>query len=343
MNSINIDSSRRSYLVHFLPLDQAASQISDDSRWITDHNVARSWSHVLAGREHLEVPPGEGSKCLDALGRIAEWLANTGASRSTTIVAFGGGVIGDLAGFAAATYMRGVPLIQIPTTLLAQVDSSVGGKVAVDIAAGKNLVGAFYPPDAVYVPVEALQTLPPREFTNGMAEVWKYAFILDLPLLQRLQDQPIDVESPDLSAVIHRCIELKQQVVSQDEFETNGLRAILNFGHTVGHAIEQVVGYGTILHGEAISIGMVVEARLGEHLGITERGVSEVVERCLQGQGLPVDHAVLRNEEALLQIMRRDKKATTGNLAFSLLTQLGGCKLVKGVERDAVLAALRTS
>src|SRR5205807_1069483 len=194
----------------------------------------------------------------------------------TTIIAFGGGVIGDLAGLVAALYMRGVPYVQIPTTLLAQVDSSIGGKVAVDLAAGKNLAGAFYPPKEVLIPLDALRTLDKRQFRNGMAEVWKYAFIADKDLLGTLKAKVPNCSNNvnNLKGIVQRCIEIKKGAVEADEFETSGARAVLNFGHTVGHAIESATGYSGIFHGEAISIGMVAESYLGEELGVTEAGTA---------------------------------------------------------------------
>jgi 3-dehydroquinate synthase len=250
-------------------------------------------------------------------------------------VALGGGVVGDLAGFVAATYMRGVPLVQIPTSLLAQVDSSVGGKVGIDLPEGKNMVGAFYPPERVSICTETLDTLSQREFDNGMAEVWKAGFILDRSLVDRLVAKSLTRDE-----MVQRCIEIKRQVVEADEFETNGERAKLNFGHTVGHAVEKLTGYGPVLHGEAISIGMVIEARLGEAIGLSEPGTHDAVEECLGSQGLPTTSLVLRNIDMLIETMRRDKKASGGRLAFSLLTHIGGCKLVEDVPESDVRKVL---
>jgi 3-dehydroquinate synthase len=251
------------------------------------------------------------------------------------VIAFGGGVIGDLAGFAAASYMRGVPLIQVPTTLLSQVDSSVGGKVGIDLPEGKNLAGAFYPPAVVHICREVLDTLSERQMRNGMAEVWKYGFIMDPKLLPQLPPK-----ADALQEVIRRCTELKAQIVEDDEYETRGSRAILNFGHTVGHAIEQVTGYGPVLHGEAISIGMVIESHLGERLGITKAGTTEQISTHLSDYGLPTKMAPALDIDQLVHAMRRDKKAEAGSLAFSLLTKIGECKLIKGVPEGEVRAAL---
>lgn len=289
------------------------------------------------------VEPGEGSKTLEVYSAALEWLAMKGATRQATIVALGGGVVGDLAGFVAATYMRGVRLIQVPTTLLAMVDSSVGGKVGLDLPQGKNLVGAFYPPQRVCVPLDTLDTLPDRELTNGAAEVVKYGFILDATLLDAIGGRQVRPGHPRLEEIVRRCIALKAQVVEQDEHETSGLRAILNYGHTIGHAIEAVLGYQHLLHGEAVSIGMAFEAALGERLGITPTGAARTVSDALARQGLPVSLPPGLDRGALLAAMRRDKKATHQGLAFALLTGVGACKLVTEVGESEVLAVLGDS
>ena len=303
---------------------------------ITDSTVAAVAPQVLKGRAHLAVSPGEQSKSLETFGEALSWLAQSNATRKTTLVALGGGVVGDLAGFVAASYMRGIRFVQIPTTLLAMVDSSVGGKVGIDLSEGKNLAGAFKAPDAVYVPIELLRSLPARQFTNGMAEVLKYGFIMDAPLAERLRQSTLYPTHPGLEHVVMRCIQLKAEVVEEDEFETTGKRATLNFGHTIGHAIEHAYAYGKILHGEAIAIGMVLEAQLGEELGITERGTAKVVTEDIARYGLPTAIDPSLSPRDLINAMYRDKKASTGSLAFSLLTDVGRCKLVQDVPPDMV-------
>lgn len=308
---------------------------------VTDANVHRHWARLFPRQVPCHIlPPGEQAKSLEQYERLLHWCADTGASRSTSLIALGGGVVGDLAGFVAATYMRGIPLIQIPTTLLAQVDAAIGGKTGIDLPQGKNLAGAFYQPVTVLVPTDALSTLDARHFRNGMAEVVKYAFILDPALLHHLESR-LDPNSPQLADIIQRCISLKVQVVEEDEKETSGRRAILNFGHTIGHAIEKITGYSPILHGEAVGLGMIVEAKLGESLGITEEGVHLRLRECLAAQGLPVTDPVLKRTGEILEAIRLDKKANKGSLAFSLLLQPGGCKLVQDVPPVAVEAALR--
>lgn len=341
---MRIDHRNGSYDVGFVPLDEAFGALPADVRVITDSNVYTAYAQQLGAFPFVKVVnPGERSKSLATFGEVLSWLAQTKASRKTTICAVGGGVIGDLGGYVAASYMRGVPFYQIPTTLLSQVDSSVGGKVGIDLPEGKNLVGAFYPPMAVSISVEMLGTLPIREFNNGMAEVWKYGFIMDANLVETLASSNLSPTDLGIRAIVERCVGLKAQVVQADEFETKGLRATLNYGHTVGHAIEHHSGYGGMLHGEAISIGMVVEARLGELLGVTANGVADRVAGYLEKQGLPCTHPALQDEDGLLNAMYGDKKAVGGRLAFSLLSDIGQCKLIEGVSEASVRAALRTS
>jgi len=263
MSEISVKHRNGNYPVKFVGIGEALASLPTDIRIVTDTNVFAVLSDVLKPTDHLlTVPAGEHSKALSVLSDILSWLAQSRASRRTTIVALGGGVIGDLVGFAAAVYMRGVPFIQVPTTLLSQVDSSVGGKVGIDLPEGKNLAGAFYPPNQVYLATQFLKSLPERQFRNGMAEVWKYGFIMDAELIALMSQKGVTVEDPKLDEIVHRCIRHKAKVVEEDEFETLGIRATLNYGHTVGHAIEFLTGYGPVLHGEAISIGMVVEAKL---------------------------------------------------------------------------------
>lgn len=341
---MRIDHRNGSYEVRFEPLEQILRSLPSDLRIITDANISHIYGQDLAKFLHVNVvEPGEKSKSLEIFGQLVSWLAQTKASRKTTVCAIGGGVIGDLAGYVAASYMRGVPFYQVPTTLLSQVDSSVGGKVGIDLPEGKNLVGAFYPPMLVSVPIELLKSLPQREFNNGMAEVWKYGFIMDSELVNILASQVYTASDHGLEEIVRRCINLKAEIVQADEFETLGVRAILNFGHTVGHAIEYLTGYGTMLHGEAISIGMVVEARLGELLGFTRPGVADQVMQYLSFQGLPCSHMALKDEDGLLNAMYGDKKAVEGRLAFSLISDVGQCKLIEGVPEDTVRNALRIS
>ena len=329
------------YPVRFTTLPEALAGLDRRSFVITDDHVARAWGrHLPEDTPVYTCKPGEGAKTLAVYEQILRWLAQHGAHRSSRVIALGGGVVGDLAGFVAATYMRGVPLVQIPTTLLAQVDSSVGGKVGLDLPEGKNMVGSFYPPERVEVCLDALSTLPDRQFANGMAEVIKYGFILDGELLELVEARKLHVGSDHLQPVVERCIELKAAVVQEDERETTGRRAVLNFGHTVAHAIEKLLGFEGLLHGEAVSIGMVLEARIGELLGITPVGTAERVQGVAWRYGLPTELPEHLKAGDLIAAMRGDKKSVEGRLAFSLLEGVGKCRLYTDVDESSVVRAL---
>lgn len=337
---ISVRTERNTYEIRFSSLAEAMQEIPSESFVITDANVHAAWGKAIPHDARTKViQAGEQSKSIEVYQECLRWLADLKAPRNATIVALGGGVVGDLAGFVAATYMRGVPYVQIPTTLLSQVDSSVGGKTGIDLPQGKNLVGAFHPPKQVFICIETLETLPWREFANGMAEVWKYGFILDPDLVRALQHHRLSATSPMLEGIVRQCIGHKAAVVQEDERDITGKRAILNFGHTVGHALEQLDNYKSLLHGEAIAIGMVAEAKLGELLQITEEGTSQIVSDCLALDGLPTTCDALR-DPSLVAAMYSDKKAEGGELAFSLLTKIGECKLVRAVPRREVEAAL---
>jgi len=281
-----------------------------------------------AGFEPLLVtmPSGETAKSLKSVQRCYDQLAAQRLERKSFIVALGGGVIGDMAGFAAATYLRGIPFVQVPTTLLAQVDSSVGGKVGVNLKAGKNLVGAFHQPRLVICDLDTLKTLPNREFRAGIAEVIKYGIIYDYALFERLEREMPKVLQRDtetLADVVARCCEIKADVVRQDETES-GLRAILNFGHTVGHAIEAISGYGKYLHGEAISIGQVAAARISsKKMGLPASDVARITS--LFGQaGLPTKVTLGRGaRKRLFAAMKLDKKVSEAQIKFVLARKIG--------------------
>ena len=290
----------------------------------------------------LTVPPGERTKRWEVAGRLLRQMAQRALDRRCIVVALGGGVVGDLAGFVSACYLRGVRTVQVPTTLLAQVDSSVGGKTGVNLPEGKNLVGAFHQPSLVLIDTDTLKTLPHRHFRAGLAEVLKYGIIADEALWQLVKDEPVHLRqghSPRLADIIYRCCEIKANIVSEDETE-QGVRAILNFGHTVAHALESVVGYGRLLHGEAVSIGMVSAALLGESLGITPVGTAEEIADALRALGLPValPHGV--EFESLLSVMPRDKKARDGQVRFVLIERIGQARLPVAVKEKEVLHAL---
>ena len=266
------------------------------------------------------LPDGEAHKTVDSMQTILDELALSGASRDTTVVALGGGVVGDISGFAAACYMRGVSFIQVPTTLLAQVDSSVGGKTGVNHERGKNLIGAFHQPQVVMIDTETLITLPQRELRAGLAEVIKYGAIYDLQFLAWLEDNMQALLDKDREALVHaikRSCELKAAVVAEDERES-GRRAILNFGHTFGHAIEHCQGYGEMLHGEAVAAGMVMAAELS---GIDASEITRL-RNLIERTGLPVAPPPIASDE-LLAAMGRDKKVKHKEMHFVLLRKLG--------------------
>lgn len=290
----------------------------------------------------LTVASGEQSKCIAETERLWNELLKLGADRKTCIVAVGGGVVGDLAGFVAATFARGIPLVQVPTTLLSQVDSSVGGKVGVNLPAAKNMVGAFWQPVAVLIDTQVLQTVPEREYRSGLAEVVKYGVILDAEFFGQLERDSAAILSrwhSVLQPVIARCCRLKADVVEADEREETGHRAILNYGHTFCHALETITGYGKLLHGEAVSIGMMCAARLAQRLGRIGVDFVKRQHSLLVSLGLPVTVPDVDHDQ-LLSAMLRDKKTEHGRLRFVLPTKLGHVELVDGIEAADVRAAL---
>ena len=288
----------------------------------------------------VAVPSGEASKCPAALGRLWDEFAGLAADRGTHVIAVGGGVVGDLAGFAAATFVRGVPVWQVPTTLVAQVDSAIGGKTGINLAAGKNLVGAFWQPRGVLSDIDTLATLPEREFRSGLAEVVKYGMILDAEFFAWLERHAAGLlgrEPPALAHAVERSAALKADIVERDERELTGLRAVLNYGHTFGHAYETAAGYGRLLHGEAVAIGMDRAARLAERLGRIGGDVVGRQTQLLERLALPTaPPSALRQPEPLLAIMRRDKKSVAGSLRFVLPDRIGHVDLVDGIAEGIV-------
>ena len=268
-------------------------------------------------------PAGEASKQLSTVLEMYSALARQGFTRTDFIVTLGGGVTGDMGGFAAATFLRGMPFLQVPTTLLSQVDASVGGKTGVDLPVGKNLVGAFHQPEAVLTDPETLATLPERFFRDGMGEVIKYGLIQDTELWEELEGMDGSVQSileHAESIISHSCLVKRDHVVA-DELD-NGIRLYLNFGHTIGHAIEATAGYGQVMHGEAVSMGMVQLSRVAEEKGLMPKGISQQIEEMCRKFGLPV---VYENwdKEALYQALTHDKKARGTNLKLVIVPELG--------------------
>jgi 3-dehydroquinate synthase len=285
-------------------------------------------------------PAGETSKTLHQAANLYAACAAHRLDRQSFIIALGGGVVGDLAGFVAATYLRGIQFVQLPTTLLAQVDSSVGGKVGVDLPEGKNLVGAFWQPRAVIADLDTLRTLPTREFSAGLAEVIKTAAIKDAALFARLEgklDALFNFDVDALGSVIARCCEIKAEVVAADERETKGLREILNFGHTLGHAIEAAGNYKTLLHGEAVSIGMTLAAKLSvKHATLAVQDADRLA-RLLSRCHLPTEVPPEIPREKILQRLKLDKKNRDGKLRFVLLKRLGEAVVSDVVREDKIL------
>lgn len=318
---------------------------------ISDETVAGRYARLAldslsrAGFEPLLItqPAGEKAKSLPHVQSCYDRLAQHRLERRSFVVALGGGVVGDLAGFVAATYLRGIPFVQVPTTLLAQVDSSVGGKVGINLKAGKNLVGAFHQPRLVLCDLDVLQTLPAREFRAGLAEVIKYGIIYDARLFTLLEAHLPHLLSGNeefLARVISRCCAIKAEVVRQDETES-GLRAILNFGHTIGHGLEAISGYGRFLHGEAISIGQVAAARLSQEvLGLSPKEARRI-ETLFKRAGLPTEVKLHGRQKArLLGAMSLDKKVSDGEIKFVLARRIGQVEFGQKVPRQAVERAI---
>ena len=296
-----------------------------------------------AGKQVVTIvlPDGEEEKNWSSLMRVFDVLLAEKCDRKTSMVALGGGVIGDLTGFAAATYMRGVPFIQVPTTLLAQVDSSVGGKTGINHPLGKNMIGAFYQPQAVIADTSTLDTLPSRELSAGLAEVIKHGAIIDEPFFDWIESNIQTLIGRDAAALayaIKRSCEIKADVVRQDERE-GGLRAILNFGHTFGHAIEAGLGYGEWLHGEAVGCGMVMAADLSHRLGFIDAKTRSRIAALVSAAGLPASAPDL-GVERWLELMQVDKKNEGGKIKFILLKPLGA-SVIMAVPQDVLLATLR--
>ena len=279
------------------------------------------------------LPDGEAHKTWPCLQLIFDAMLENGCDRQTVMFALGGGVVGDMTGFAAASYMRGVPFVQVPTTLLAQVDSSVGGKTAINHPLGKNMIGAFYQPQLVVCDLDVLKTLPSREISAGLAEIIKYGPIADMAFFAWIETNLDDVLAGKSSAIAHaieRSCQIKAHIVSQDERE-QGLRAVLNFGHTFGHAIESGLGYGQWLHGEAVGCGMVMATHLSQRLGLVDTAFTARLIRLVQRAGLPVKAPVLDahdNAGRYLQLMQVDKKTQAGEIRFVLIDQPGRAKLM---------------
>lgn len=355
MLCVNVELKERSYPIYIgagllTNTDCYALQSGNKVMIVTNPTVAQHYLSTVTDTlekigclvEHVLLPDGEQYKTLDSLNLIFTALLKANHGRDTTIVALGGGVIGDVAGYAAASYQRGVRFIQIPTTLLSQVDSSVGGKTAVNHELGKNMIGAFYQPTAVIVDTLTLNTLPKREVNAGLAEVIKYGAILDFPFFQWLEqhiDDLVALEQNALQQCIARCCQLKADIVARDETE-KGDRALLNLGHTFGHAIEAHLGYGNWLHGEAVSAGCMMAAALSEKLGgLTPHDVARL-EKLLTRANLPTVSPDGMTAQDYLPLMMRDKKVLNGKLRLVLLKALGQAYVETDVPQEQVIEAI---
>lgn len=356
MQTLTVDLGDRSYPIHIGPglLDRAelvAPHLAQKRAMVvTNTTVAPLYlARLTAALEgagvavaNVVLPDGEAYKNWETLNLVFDALLAGRAERKTTLIALGGGVIGDMTGFAAACYQRGVPFVQIPTTLLSQVDSSVGGKTGINHPLGKNMIGAFYQPKVVLADTDTLKTLPARELSAGLAEVIKYGLIRDAAFLAWLEANMAKLRALDAAAIshaIHRSCEIKAQVVAEDERE-GGLRAILNLGHTFGHAIETGMGYGTWLHGEAVAAGMVLAAMASQRLGWLDAADVARTRAIVRAAGLP-DAAPELPFETWLEYMGHDKKVEGGRLRFVLLKKLGEA-VITGDVSEAVLREILT-
>jgi len=354
METVDVDLAGRSYQVWIGP-----GLIADSARWraairgrhvlvVSNTTVAPLWLDALAkGLDGLRwtsylIDDGETHKTFANVGRVLEALGALGATRDACVIALGGGVVGDLAGFAAACWMRGIDFIQVPTTLLSMVDSSVGGKTGVNLPAGKNLAGAFHQPRAVVADIDTLHTLPQREYRAGLAEIVKGAAIGDTAFFAWLEEHADALAAREpatlIEAIARKC-RYKAGVVARDETE-QGERALLNLGHTFGHALETAGNYSEILHGEGVAIGMVLAARLSERLGMAPPADTERLLALLQRLGLPVEPSRVHAASRILDLMRLDKKNTAGTLRLILWRGIGRAEIVSGVAEDDVLGVL---
>jgi 3-dehydroquinate synthase len=353
VESLRVALGERSYPIHIGEGIVGAAELyapylaGGSAAVVTDEAVGPLYlpalRRALGGIQVTEivVPPGEGTKSWQALNRIFDALLQAKAGRDTVVIALGGGVVGDLAGFAAAVYQRGVPFLQVPTTLLAQVDSSVGGKTAINHPLGKNMIGAFHQPQAVVADVATLSTLPDRELRAGLAEVIKHGAALDAPFFEWLEssmDRLLGRDAAALTYAVRRSCELKADIVARDERE-GGVRALLNFGHTFGHAIEGGTGYGAWLHGEAVAAGMVMAAELSVQEAGLAKPSRDRLRALIRRAGLPVVAPAL-SPERMRELMAVDKKAAQGKLRFVLLEALGRARLQGGIPAASVDAAI---
>ena len=357
MQTVKVDLADRSYTVYIgsgmLGKEHPAFNITAGSTvlLVSNETVAPLYLETLkkslAGADvhGLILPDGEAYKTMEHWSQIIDKLIEIRATRDATIITLGGGVIGDMGGFAAASYMRGINFIQIPTTLLSQVDASVGGKTGFNHPMGKNLIGAFHQPSAVLVDIETLKTLPPREFSAGLAEVVKIAAIRDAEFLDWLEDNNAAImarESGAITSMIKRSIANKADVVAEDERES-GVRALLNFGHSFAHALETLTDYTLYLHGEAVAIGMMVACRLSEIRGLCTTGFTDRLGMLLQSFDLPLDLPAELDPDDILETMKLDKKVIAGSARLILVESAGKGIIDSSSEKQQIVTAINTS
>jgi len=310
---------------------------------IAGGRFARSLGRAGTVARWLTVPDGERAKTMRVLESLLRHMARAGVDRRSFVVALGGGTVGDVAGLAAALYARGIGVVQVPTTLVGQVDSAIGGKTAVDLPEGKNLAGAFHQPAAVICDPDVLRTLPDRQYRAGLAEVVKYGIISSRPLFELLERSHAAILSRDpglLERIVVACVRIKARVVSGDERETTGMRTILNFGHTLGHGLEAATGFGGVLHGEAVAVGMIAAARLSAKLGVCGRETPVRIESLLRSFGLPVLLPRSAGKVEIAAAMARDKKRTGRGLRVVLTPGIGGVRVRDGINPNEILGTL---
>lgn len=355
---LEVELGKKSYPIKIgsgvsIHLNQLKDQLIAERRKIAalvDNGLANAnhsfLNNFLSDVPFLNVPAGEDSKCVEWLNKGWDFLASNKIDRTGVLFVFGGGVTGDLGGFLAASYLRGIEFVQVPSTLLAMVDSSVGGKTGINLSAGKNLVGAFHQPSQVLIDLDVLSTLPIREFAAGMAEVIKYGMLGNLTLFQKLLalEEPLSRDNSELGRIIYQCCADKAEIVREDERESamQGGRALLNLGHTFGHAIEAVAGYGSYLHGEAVSIGLVCAFRLSQKLGFCENESENQLIELLKSYSLPVELAQPLSMEEIKLAMMNDKKVQKGALRFVVMANIGKSFVEDSVDSKLVNEVLKS-
>jgi 3-dehydroquinate synthase len=335
---VNVTTPNKDYSVYIEELEEI--KVTGKVAIITNPTV--SGFHLEYLLKHLKcdelhivtLPDGEEYKNMDSFMYGLDRLFDAKLDRNSTLIAFGGGVIGDMTGFMASIFLRGIKFIQVPTTLLSMVDSSVGGKTGINNKYGKNLIGAFYQPEAVHIDTHFLSTLPKREFAAGMAEVLKIAIMFDAVFFENLKDNKENVED-----IIRNSIEIKSDVVNQDEKE-KGIRSVLNYGHTFGHVIENLTNYSVYLHGEAVAIGMIMANRLAVKLGYLTKNEEEYIKECIENYNLPTSFKI-KNEEEFYEHFFADKKTMNNSIKFVLPKGIGNYKIKKDIDKEIILEVLR--